>query len=267
MLLVFLVLMAGAVAGTHTQQQNWEQLFQFPAARQFSIALQQNMESLISAGPVTLFVPENPEDQSLSAGSIEALAVKGWYPAHKLAWAHMETLSSTSSPILWGQPVVDYNQLSTVKVAGDYYIVHGENDKRVHLKLNTNVIVTDNVVLHFISSPVFKGWENVGECEEIPGSFPNGLQHQAASCLLPPPAKCGDKAQRTQPCTAPPGCSGKNVADPCTTEDGVVGSCETASGLQCVIPEASCNGNTFTRCHLTGGGIGFCASVLGACGA
>eukprot|EP01006_Ploeotia_vitrea_P054490 TRINITY_DN67893_c3_g1_i1.p1 TRINITY_DN67893_c3_g1~~TRINITY_DN67893_c3_g1_i1.p1 ORF type:complete len:335 (+),score=32.95 TRINITY_DN67893_c3_g1_i1:139-1005(+) len=125
-----------------------------PEARKFSITLQEDMQSLLSNGPLTLFIPVEQQDV-LTADAIQGLVVKGHYSSHELAWAHMSTLSHISRPILWGKPREEHHQLSTIKVAGDYYLVHGENDDRVHLKLKTDLIVEPNLVVHFIMSGVF----------------------------------------------------------------------------------------------------------------
>eukprot|EP01006_Ploeotia_vitrea_P030405 TRINITY_DN62840_c0_g1_i4.p1 TRINITY_DN62840_c0_g1~~TRINITY_DN62840_c0_g1_i4.p1 ORF type:complete len:185 (-),score=22.05 TRINITY_DN62840_c0_g1_i4:68-622(-) len=136
-----------------------------PEARTFSVRLQEDLPSLLQSGPLTLFIPLEGQDL-LNAEHMKHLIVKGHYPSRNLAWATLETLSTTSSPILWGKPTMEARHLSTVKVAGDYYLVHGKDDERVHIKLTTDVIVSEKLVVHFLL----------------------GVLDSSGNCVLPPDA-------------------------------------------------------------------------------
>jgi len=196
------VLVLCCINAAYCLSPGWNDLFHLPEAREFNIALQENIDDLLDREAITMFIPEDPEHQKLGADLLKKLIVKGAHPSSRLAWAHMRTLDYTETPILWGKPNKSYSSLSTIKVAGEHYVVFGENAERHHIKITKpDVINTPNLVVHFTATPATYGsWGEWGPPTEC--------------------SKCGDTGgttSRTRACY-PAGfvCEGSDtIKDPC----------------------------------------------------
>eukprot|EP01006_Ploeotia_vitrea_P050626 TRINITY_DN67478_c3_g2_i3.p1 TRINITY_DN67478_c3_g2~~TRINITY_DN67478_c3_g2_i3.p1 ORF type:complete len:324 (+),score=10.08 TRINITY_DN67478_c3_g2_i3:114-1085(+) len=207
-----LLLLSVMVATSLCLSDGWTQLFRLPEARKFSIALQEYLAGNPAGdhGAITLFIPEDPDTQHLLASEdwVKNVMVKGAYSSRHLAWAHMPTLAYSETPVLWGRPQQSYGTLSTIKVAGDYYVVFGENDERKHIKISqVDVINTPDLVVHFTKMAATPGrwqpWGPAGACSATCGT---GTVPTTRSCT--PGFVCFGKSEGTMSC---------NAAIPCRT--------------------------------------------------